>query len=85
MSAFSSIYLVSQNWESGYDTFDSFVIICDSEDEARNAHPCHVIGDRWDDSSWCPLRLVNEQVVVRRIGITQKQDKEIICTSFNAG
>lgn len=80
----SYIYLVQQGFECGYDTFDAFVVIADSEEQARNIHP-KGIDATWDDHSWCPKHLVDSKVHVRLIGITHKQDVEIICKSFNAG
>lgn len=84
MTEKSYIYLVQQSYRRGYNTYDSFVIICDSEEEARNTHPCPWHGI-WDDESWCPKHLVDREVDVTRLGITHKQEKEIVCKSFNAG
>lgn len=86
MSVASYIYLVEQGYRRGYDTYDSFVVICDSEDEARNTNPCRFSDDNWSDvRSWCPRNLVDKEVKVTKIGVTHKQDKEIVCRSFNAG
>lgn len=76
----SYIYLVEQDYTCGYDTYDSFVVICDSEEEARYTHPN---GRR--DGCCCPDHLIDREVKVTRLGITHKQEKQIVCSSFNAG
>lgn len=82
----SYIYLVSQSHNSGYDTFDSFVVIADDEEQARNTHPRGggLKDDYFGSDSWCPLSFKHE-IDVRLIGVTHKQELEIICTSFKAG
>ncbi len=48
-----NLYLISQNVECGYDTYDSVVVAAESEDDARNIHPdypdfvTHVKGNKW--------------------------------------
>lgn len=80
----SYVFLVIQNYNRGYDTFDSFVVICDDEEEARNTHPSRFSGE-WNDDSWCPKRLIESEVKVTKLGITHKQELEVVCRSFNAG
>ena len=52
------LYLIYQTENLGYDTYDSGVVIGDSEDEARNMHAesgVETSQEDWDYqwSSWC--------------------------------
>lgn len=82
----SYIYRVSQSYVHGYDTYDSFVIICDNEEIARNTHPtgAPLREYRYFADSWCAHEHI-DHIEVRLIGVTHKQDLEIVCSSFNAG
>ena len=86
-----NIYLVKRTVKYiEEDTFDSFVIVCETEEIARNMHP----GTGWTNSdidnnrgysSW-----VNEKDVpklkVKRIGYAQSDQKAgVVCASFCAG
>lgn len=46
-----NIYLVSQNVNTGYDTYDSFVCVAENEDDARTIHPSrfatHIKDSKW--------------------------------------
>lgn len=35
----SKIYLLTQNQNTGYDTYDGVVVVADSEEEAKKIHP----------------------------------------------
>jgi len=75
------IYVLSQNQNRGYDTYDSCIVVATSEEEARTINPN---GD-WCDyrSSWCRSP---DQVKVERIGIAKPSMKTgIVLASFNAG
>ncbi len=45
------LYLLSQSYRSGYDTYDSCVVCAESEDEAKYIHPSrfvtHYRGEKW--------------------------------------
>lgn len=48
------LWLISQNVNNNYDTYDSAVVAAETEDEARNIYPdnwghCH---KRWNGSKW---------------------------------
>ena len=82
------IFLVSQNQNDGYDTYDSFVIVCNNEDEARNTNPEGAVWDGKTDvfyfnrSVWVEPSEVN----VSLIGMTDLYNENtIICSSFNSG
>lgn len=80
-----NIYKISQAVNSGYDTYDSAVVIAEDENEARKIHPR---GDGeittsnpspYDD--WCSIN----DVEVEHIGITDSHAKGVVVASFNAG
>lgn len=72
----ANIYLVSRNDEVGYDQFDSFVVVANNHDEAKNMQPGNY---GWSCS--------NRNLSVKLIGVANEEMKlgEIICASFNAG
>jgi hypothetical protein len=79
------LYFVSQNEVNGYDTFDSFVIACESEEIARNTHP---YGDKIEDNIRSKDWPTDSSVItVELIGTASKSitEQQIICSSFNAG
>lgn len=82
------LYLIKQNVNCDYDTYDSAVVIASSEDEARTIHPD---GQRWVDNdwngwwgldSWCHP----EYVKVILIGTASiGENGKVVIKSFNAG
>jgi len=79
-----NLYLISQDVNNGYDTYDKAVVAAPDEDTARNIHP------GWEDmaeagrefSSWC----VAEKVKVELIGEAAEDiDQGVVCASFLAG
>ena len=82
------IYLIKQNVNCDYDTYDSAVVIAASEEEARTIHPD---GQRWIDNkwngwwglqSWCKP----EDVEVKLIGTAMPGEAAyVVVRSFNAG
>ncbi len=96
-----NIYLLTQNANRGYDTFNSFVVAAPNAEEARRMHPR---GDRrwvgptdggpgrwvWADDSWGipgALGWVHpSDVTVEHVGIALEGVKAgVLCASFNAG
>jgi len=72
-----NIYLIAQNTNNDYDTYDSAVVIAPDEEAARNMHPHDAhMGDTWTDP---------ENVVVVKIGVSDSDESEVVCASFNAG
>jgi len=87
------LYLIQQDTNLGYDTYDSAVVIATSEEEAKTIHPG---GCRWEEvgqgqwswtSDWGLMDwTVPENVTVTCIGAaTQGQVGDVVCASFNAG
>ena len=76
-----NIYLLSQDINNGYDTYDSMVVYANTEEEARNMHPGYGWGSGW--GTWAK---VPEQVDIQYIGTNPSiTEPSIILASFNAG
>jgi len=75
------LFLISQTVNSGYDTYDSAVVVAKDEQSAKEVHP----HETWIDlnSTWCPTP---EQVTAVCIGtaIEGSIAGTIVCASFNA-
>lgn len=83
------IYRLSQRYRTGYSTFDSCVVVSESEDKAKLIHPYG--GQLANDGNysiydWCRLDEI-EQIEVELIGnaVGDWSEGIVICASFNAG
>lgn len=89
------IYLISQEVNDDYDTFDSAVVAAPDEETARDMDPGTFYPEPRSDgmmdwskaehpsTSWAHSR---EQVNVEYIGEAKEGTKQgVICASFNAG
>jgi len=81
------LYLLTQDRNIGYDTYDSAIVCAESEDEAKMIHPCDY-KNNWNgerDSifdSWCAAKDVD----VKLIGLAAPSIKKgVVLSSFNAG
>lgn len=74
-----NLYRISQNWNTGYDTYDSAVVAAESEDEARLIHPSEM---RYSTSSWCDPAAVEVTLIGKAVDGTISG---VICASYNAG
>lgn len=80
------IFSVYQNIVYGFDTFDSFVIICEDEEIARKTDP-HGQLITWEDDtySWVGLKNI-DKVEIEYLGEAKEgSERGIVCASFNAG
>lgn len=80
-----NIYRISQEFNCDYDTYDSAVVIAESERHARMTRPGGAPGD-WDGvmvkyDSWCGCG----DVKVELIGTTDATERRVVCASYNAG
>lgn len=74
-----NLYLISQDVNNAYDTFDSAVVCANDKEEAQKMHPG---GQEHWMSSWAK----SEDVDVEYLGIADSHlEKGVICASFNAG
>lgn len=73
------LYLLSQDENSDYDTYDSMVVCAENELEARNIHP----DGNWGYVTWARSPLNVKCELIGKADLMQ--EKGIICASFNAG
>lgn len=84
------LWLISQDKNSGYDTYDSAVVAADNIFDARNMNPKTGAPMDWADRlgfmgtyAWCKSP---DDVTVEEIGEANEWVKQgVICASFNAG
>jgi hypothetical protein len=93
-----NIYLISQSSNTGYDTYDSAVVIAEDEYAARTTHPsdyykwvnneCYFIYrdgriEKDTDSAWVSNPFL---IDVEFIGTAPEGSlPRVVCSSFNAG
>ena len=77
-----NLYLISQDENEEYDTYDSAIVCAANEDEARNTKPdARPWGARF--SSWCSSP---DKVKVRLVGVAAEGvEPGVLLASFNAG
>lgn len=85
------LWLILQDVNNGYDTYDSAVVCAETEDAARMTHPSYLalvwekrcwMRDGYEDDSWAPP----SEVKVRYIGeAAPGVTAGVVCASFNAG
>lgn len=95
-----NVYLISTR-HNGYDTYDSAVVLAESEEEARNTHPNgryqwkggH-LGSWADenfyhgyDSTWVPPEEVRVELIARNVEaeFLKLKNNKVVCSSYNAG
>jgi hypothetical protein len=85
------IYVLSQDQNVSYDTYDSVVVAAEDEESAKRIHPDYTLGDNWKDNwdedeeySWCNSP---DDVKVELVGTYEgtKTEPHVILSSFNAG
>lgn len=79
------LYLISQEENRGYDTYDSAVVAAKNEHDAKRIHPSGrtISEDSYGYGGW-----VNdpEKVSAKLIGVADSSvSAGVICASFNAG
>ena len=80
-----NLYLISQDEDIDYDTYDSAVVAAETSEEAAQLSPSGDGVMDWNKSfsSWCSSV---EKVSVRYLGkAAEGIEKGVICASFNAG
>ncbi len=85
------LWHISQEKNNGWDTYSDAVVAAETEDAARNIHPCvyyskYMSSDSkymgWDFSTW----VSPSDVVVKYIGeAVEGTEAGVICASFHAG
>ena len=80
-----NLYLISQDKNENYDTYDSAIVAARTNKEARMIHPDG--SNNWDGKdgyygSWTSV----ENVKVKLIGVAKKgTTKGVVLASYNAG
>lgn len=83
-----NIYLIWQNENRGYDTYDSVVVVAEDEESAKRIHPNTYGENPWKDDSWGSGWCYSpDDVKVELVGTYEgaKTEPHIILASFNAG
>lgn len=89
----SYLYLVERTDKVTWDEYDSFVVCAESEDEARRVYPSGRMffeDDMSEESreyfKWCWTDKI-ETLEVTCIGLASVslKNRQVICSSFNAG
>ena len=79
-----NLYLISQDVNEDYDTYDSAIVCAYTGEEAKMIHPSAYQED-WDgsdDDGWCE----SKDVKVKLVGVAYAGIKKgIVLASYNAG
>jgi hypothetical protein len=82
------LFKIYQNINTGYDTYDSAVVVADSAEEAQKIHPNGSSDDFNMYSSWVARPDLVELIYLGEV-VGEPDDDiypgAIICASFNAG
>lgn len=79
-----NLYLLSQNKNNGYDTYDACIVCAIDENDAKTIHPAGretPIIETDIYSSWVGI----SDVECEFIGTAHNQKRGVILSSFNAG
>ncbi len=85
-----NLYRISQSVNTDWDTYDSAIVAAPDEEKARVMHPNGIKSDRLDRkthnfSMGCWVVYASD-VKVELIGAaSEKTQRSVICSSFNAG
>ena len=82
-----NLYLISQDINEDYDTYDAAVVAAENEDDARKIHPDGISEEEWKGQDWWDTWVKYTErgkIKVEHIGVTNKK-RGIILASFNAG
>lgn len=77
-----NLYLISQDVNDGWDTYDSAVVAAKSEQEARSIHPSGRESSPTWDQTWTSPTNVKVELIGKAVPGTKAG---VICSSFNAG
>ena len=78
-----NLYLISQDENDAYDTYDSAVVIAENSGKAKMMHPS---GNEWDGKcgrfgTWASV----EHIYVKYIGMSESRTSGVVLSSFNSG
>jgi len=80
------LYLISQDHNRGYDTYDCAVVIAENEEEAKKVN----VGSfdqygTWASPEHVTVKYIGEAVEGLKGELSTGDGEAIICASFNAG
>ena len=79
------IYLLTQNDNNDYDTYDSCIVCAENETDAKTIHP-DGRAYKEPNSQWSDWALKETSIFCKEIGIAnEEQVRGVILGSFNAG
>jgi hypothetical protein len=78
-----NIYLLTQDANREYDTYDACVVAAKNQESARRIRPDH--RDWQDDLEFSTWAFKPEQVHVKLLGTSNGFEEKVILASFNAG
>lgn len=81
MSKVLFLYLIEQDVNTDYDTYDSAVVVASSAEEAKKID----LGHKDMFSTWAAPKDVKATRVGKMTSLQNYVGGEIICASFNAG
>tara|TARA_R110002124_G_scaffold261033_1_gene426954 strand:+ start:34 stop:276 length:243 start_codon:yes stop_codon:yes gene_type:complete len=78
------LYLLEQNDNNDYDTYDSCLVCAENESDARTIDPN---GNEFKESAkWSDWALSKDSITCKEIGeANDKQERGVIIASYNAG
>ena len=76
------LYLIEQDDNDGYDTYDSAVVVASSAKEAKKINPDGQ--DKWG-VHWSAWASHPDKVTATCLGTANRRTRGVICSSFNAG
>ena len=77
-----NLYIVTRNDSYTWDNYDSFIVACESEEEARKTHPSH--GDGWG-RDWITKDQINTLTIELLGQATPNLEKGVVLSSFSNG
>ena len=76
------LYLIKQDENNGWDTYDSAVVVAANVEEAKKINP----GGKEDWNSNYPTWASDyEKVTATCLGTANRKTRGLVCASFNAG
>ena len=79
-----NLYLISQDENNWYDTYDSAVVCAEMEEQARMIHPKKKEWDGVEDNwKWCAAKHVKAQLIGE--AVPEMESGTVVCASYNAG
>ena len=72
-----NLYLISQTENDDWGAFDSAVVVAESAEQAKITYPDpHVRSHGWTSP---------DNVKVQLLGVSNSNERKVVCSSFNAG